>query len=173
MYEMLEEEYRRKVEMMKRWLNKKLGEDYPAKIYMHDPFQVSDADLVSQICARPKLFCVIDKNHTSDDAIPLERILRGVEIELIGGEDLEGLEKVYEGSFSIPPKICLWSLLKEEGIAPRTTGEYGKMGLRTSPHAIEVVLKKVSRKVMEKPWVFEELMKKYSGQMSLEEYISP
>ncbi|MCW1301036.1 MAG: hypothetical protein QW507_00250 [Candidatus Nanoarchaeia archaeon] len=168
MEETLQEEYGGKVRAIKEWLKQKLGDNYPAKIYMFDPRVVGDAEVISQLCGKLTLFCLIDENHTPDDAIPLERILKQVEIELIGKEDRDGLVKVYDGGFSKPPEISLWAILEKKGIAKKTAQKYMEMGLKTSASAIQIVLDNVSRK----PEKAKKLIEEQLRQGSLEKYIA-
>jgi hypothetical protein len=144
--ESLREEYRKKVDLAIPLLSNKLTDSYPAEIYMLDPDSCADYELIDQCLRRPKLYCLIDKRHTEADAIPIQRILPWYSLEHIAEDELdENYLKVYEGSYSQPPTVCLWSVLKQHRIVSKTAERFSNAGLRTSPHAIKIIVQSIAK----------------------------
>ncbi len=144
--ESLREEYKKKVNLALFKLPIKLTDDYPAKIFMVDPDYCSDYELIDQCLRRPTLYCLIDKKHTEADSIPLQRIIRNYSLENIGERDIdESYLNVYDGSYSQPPKVCLWSVLKKHKIIPKTAEIFSSAGLYTSPHAVKIIVYNIAK----------------------------
>jgi hypothetical protein len=144
--EELRKEYEKKVNLTDFFLLAKLTDNYPAEIYMIDPEHCSDHELVEQCLGKPKLYCIIDENHSEADFIPLQRIIRNYYLESVRRQDVdESYLKVYEGSFSQTPKICLWSVLREHKIIPKTAKLFSDANLYTSPHAVKIIVYNIAK----------------------------